>query len=232
MGEVGRPAASRRHASRAAQDGARDAPRAALALNRMIERNRSGCTSRPSGWPDRRRHSAVGVTDEREITSPGIRIRPPGDFAVSPGGVRTEDAIRRDPDPVAGQRRQTSKRLDVGAVGPHRERRGAHTREAVLRSSRCDGGRSASRGGISERAEGGQQRKAWAEQAPSLERGAGGSARPDGGVKAVGTQIGEPTKLITDAIVGIAGAAHVAEVDVGDRGGEPAMFYRTSDFGG
>jgi purine catabolism regulator len=186
---------------------------AALALNRMIERDRSGLHQQAqSGLIDdviRNR-----VTDEREITARAYALGLRKTSRYHPVVMRTADASMGS-DPVAGQRRNV-RLLDAVA---HTVNAAGHTGLFTIRGDGEIGAvvaLSASRAGAAE--------KAWSALGLDVAREV---ARVDGGQRSV-LALGEPSGLITDAIVGIADAAHVAEAALA-MGGEPRPFYRTSD---
>jgi purine catabolism regulator len=186
---------------------------AALALNRMIERDRSGLHQQAqSGLIDDVLRSRV--TDEREITARAYALGLRKTSQYHPVVVRTQDTSTGS-DPVAGQRRNV-RLLDAVA---HTVNASGHTGLFTIRSDGEIGAvvaLSASRAGAAE--------KAWGALGQDVAREV---ARVDGGQRSV-LALGEPSGLITDAIVGIAGAAHVAEAALA-MGGEPRLFYRTSD---
>ncbi|HTI75033.1 MAG TPA: PucR family transcriptional regulator [Mycobacterium sp.] len=186
---------------------------AALALNRMIERDRSGLHQQAqSGLIDdviRNR-----VTDEREITARAHALGLRKASRYHPVVVRTEDASTGS-DPVAGQRRNV-RLLDAVA---HTVNAAGHTGLFTIRGDGEIGAvvaLGASRAGAAE--------KAWGALGLDVAREV---ARVDGGQRSV-LALGEPSGLVTDAIVGIADAAHVAEAALA-MGGESRAFYRTSD---
>jgi purine catabolism regulator len=182
---------------------------AALALNRMVERDRTGLHQQAqSGLIDdviRNR-----VTDEREITARAHALGLRKTSRYHPVVVRTED-VSTGSDPVAGQRRNV-RLLDAVA---HTVNASGHTGLFTIRGDGEIGAvvaLSASRD------------KAWSTLGLEVAREV---ARVDGGQRSV-LALGEPSGLITDAIVGIADAAHVAEAALA-MSGEPRPFYRTSD---
>lgn len=186
---------------------------AALALNRMIERDRSGLHQQAqSGLIDdviRNR-----VTDEREITARAHALGLRKTSRYHPAVVRTADASTGS-DPVAGQRRNV-RLLDAVA---HTVNAAGHTGLFTIRGDGEIGAvvaLSPSRAGAAE--------KAWSALGLDVAREV---ARVDGGQRSV-LALGEPSGLITDAIVGIADAAHVAEAALA-MGGEQRPCYRTSD---
>jgi purine catabolism regulator len=183
---------------------------AALALNRMIERDRSGLHQQAqSGLIDdviRNR-----VTDEREITARAHALGLRKTSRYHPVVVRTSDASTGS-DPVAGQRRNV-RLLDAVA---HTVNASGHTGLFTIRGEGEIGAVVALNASRAERA--------WSALGSDVAREV---ARTDGGRRSV-LALGEPSGLITDAIVGIADAAHVAEAALA-MGGEPRPFYRTSD---
>ena len=186
---------------------------AALALNRMIERDRSGLHQQAqSGLIDDVLRNRV--TDEREITARAHALGLRKTSRYHPVVVRTEDPSTGS-DPVAGQRRNV-RLLDAVA---HIVNAAGHTGLFTIRGDGEIGAvvaLSASRAGAAE--------KAWSALGLDVAREV---ARVDGGQRAV-LAVGEPSGLITDAIVGIADAAHVAEAALA-MGSEQRPFYRTSD---
>lgn len=186
---------------------------AALALNRMIERDRSGLHQQAqSGLIDdvvRQR-----VTDEREITARAYALGLRKTSRYYPVVVRTNDASTGS-DPVAGQRRNV-RLLDAVA---HTVNAAGHTGLFTIRGLGEIGAvlaLGANRAGAAE--------KAWSALGADVAREV---ARTAGGQRSV-FALGEPSGQITDAIVGIADAAHVAEAALA-MGGESRPFYRTSD---
>jgi PucR family transcriptional regulator, purine catabolism regulatory protein len=186
---------------------------AALALNRMIERDRSGLHQQAqSGLIDdviRNR-----VTDEREITARAYALGLRKTSRYHPVVVRTENASTGS-DPVAAQRRNV-RLLDSVA---HTVNASGHTGLFTIRGDGEIGAvvaLSASRAAAAD--------KAWSALGLEVSREV---ARVDGGQRSV-LALGEPSGLITDAVVGLADAAHVAEAALA-MGGEPRPFYRTSD---
>jgi purine catabolism regulator len=182
---------------------------AALALNRMIERDRSGLHQQAqSGLIDDVVRGRV--TDEREIAARayGLGLRKTARY--HPVVVRTEDASTGS-DPVAGQRRNV-RLLDAVA---HTVNASGHTGLFTIRGDGEIGAvvaLSATRD------------KAWTALGSDVAREV---ARVDGGQRSV-LAVGESSGSIADAIVGIADAAHVAEAALA-MGGERRPFYRTSD---
>jgi PucR family transcriptional regulator, purine catabolism regulatory protein len=186
---------------------------AALALNRMIERDRSGLHQQAqSGLIDdviRNR-----VTDEREITARAFALGLRKTSRYHPVVVRTANASTRS-DPVAAQRRNI-RLLDAVA---HTVNASGHTGLFTIRGDGEIGAvvaLSTSRSGAAD--------KAWGALGSDVARAV---ARVDGGQRSV-LALGEPSGLITDAVVGLADAAHVAEAALA-MGGGPRPFYRTSD---
>jgi purine catabolism regulator len=186
---------------------------AALALNRMVERDRSGLHQQAQSGliDDVIRHR---VTDEREITARAYALGLRKTSRYHPLVVRTADASTGS-DPVAAQRRNV-RLLDAVA---HTVNAAGHTGLFTIRGDGEIGAvvaLSASRTGAAE--------KAWGTLGSDVAREV---ARVDGGQRSV-LALGEPSGLVTDAIVGIADAAHVAEAALA-MGGESRPFYRTSD---
>jgi purine catabolism regulator len=186
---------------------------AALALNRMIERDRSGLHQQAqSGLIDdviRNR-----VTDEREITARAHALGLRKTSRYHPVVVRTETALTGS-DPVAAQRRNV-RLLDAVA---HTVNASGHTGLFTIRGDGEIGAvvaLSAGRAGTAD--------KAWSALGLDVSREV---ARVDGGQRSV-LALGEPSGVITDAVVGLADAAHVAEAAL-VMVGAPRPFYRTSD---
>ncbi|AGB21216.1 purine catabolism regulator-like protein [Mycobacterium sp. JS623] len=183
---------------------------AALALNRMIERDRSGLHQQAqSGLIDDVMRNRV--TDEREITARAYALGLRKTSRYHPVVVRTDDASTAS-DPVAGQRRNV-RLLDAVA---HTVNASGHT---GLFTIRRDGEIAAVVALNASRAE-----RAWSALGSAVAREV---ARIDGGPRSV-LALGESSGLVAEAIIGIADAAHVAEAALA-MGGEPRPFYRTSD---
>ncbi|HET7665307.1 MAG TPA: PucR family transcriptional regulator ligand-binding domain-containing protein [Mycobacterium sp.] len=186
---------------------------AALALNRMIERDRTGLHQQAqSGLIDDVLRNRV--SDEREI---GARAHALGLRQTSryhPVVVRTESAATGS-DPVAIQRRNV-RLLDAVA---HTVNAAGHTGLFTIRGD----GEIAAVVSLSATRAGGPD-KVWSalgtDVAREVERVVGGQ-RP---VLALGQSAG----LVTDAVLGLADAAHVAGAALA-MGGEPRPFYRASD---
>jgi len=186
---------------------------AALALNRMIERDRSGLRQQAqSGLIDdviRNR-----VTDDREITARAYALGLRKTSRYHPIVVRAADASTAS-DPVAAQRRNI-RLLDAVA---HTVNASGHTGLFTVRGNGEIGAvvaLSASRAATAE--------KAWSTIGLDMAREV---ARVDAGQRSV-LALGEPSGSIADAIIAIADAAHVSEAALA-MGGEPRPFYRTSD---
>jgi purine catabolism regulator len=186
---------------------------AALALNRMIERDRSGLHQQAqSGLIDDVLRNRM--SDEREIAARAHALGLRKTSRYFPVVVRTRSASTGS-DPVADQRR------NIGLLDAV-----AHTVNALGHSGlftiRGDGevgavvALSATRAGASD--------KAWNSLGAEVAREV---ARADGGQRSV-LALGEPSELVTDAVHGLGEAAHVAEVALAMRA-EPRPFYRASD---
>jgi PucR family transcriptional regulator, purine catabolism regulatory protein len=184
---------------------------AALALNRMIERDRSGLHQQAqSGLIDDVLRNRV--SDEREIAARahalGLRKAP----RYFPAVVRTRLAAVGS-DPVADQRRNVAL---LDAV--------AHTVNALghtgLFTVRGDG----EVGAVVSLSATRTSDRPWNSLGTSVAREV---ARIDSGQDCV-LALGEPSELVTDAVHGLSDAAHVAEVALAMRA-EPRPFYRASD---
>lgn len=181
----------------------------ALALDRMIERDRSGLHQQAqSGLIDDVLRNRM--SDEREIAARAhaLGLRRASRYVAVV--VRTRSAAVRS-DPVAGQRRNIAL---LDAV--------AHTVNALghtgLFAVRGDGevGAVVSVGAAPD--------KVWSALGAGVSREV---ARIDGGQRCV-LAVGEAYELVTDAVHGLGDAAHVAEVALAMRA-EPRPFYRASD---
>lgn len=185
---------------------------AALALNRMIERDRSGLHQQAqSGLIDdvlRER-----VNDEREIAARALALglrKAPRYFPLVVRARFSADAA----DPVADQRRNVSLLDSV----VHTVNASGHTGLFTVHGDGEIGAvvaLSANRGGSD---------RAWTALGTAMAREL---ARADARGRSV-MAVGEPCELVTDAVHGIAEAAHVAEVALAMRG-EPRPYYRASD---
>ena len=185
---------------------------AALALNRMIERDRSGLHQQAqSGLIDdvlRER-----ISDEREIAARAIALGLRKAARYYPLVVRTRfaaDAV----DPVADQRRNVSL-LDAVV---HTVNASGHTGLFTVHGDGEIGAviaLGANRGGSD---------KTWAALGAAVTREL---TRADSRQRSA-LAIGEPCELVIDAVQGIGEAAHVAEVALAMRG-DPRPFYRASD---
>jgi PucR family transcriptional regulator, purine catabolism regulatory protein len=185
---------------------------AALALHRMIERDRTGLHQQAqSGLIDdvlRER-----VTDEREIAARAIALGLRKAARYHPLVVRARffaDAA----DPVADQRRNVSL-LDAVV---HTVNASGHT---GLFTVHGDGEIGAV---VALGANKAGSDRTWAALGAAVTRELG---RGDGRQRSV-LAVGEPCELVVDAVRGIAEAAHVAEVALAMRG-DPRPFYRASD---
>jgi purine catabolism regulator len=185
---------------------------AALALNRMIERDRSGLHQQAqSGLIDdvlRER-----VSDEREIAARAIALGLRKAARYYPLVVRARFSADAA-DPVADQRRNVSLLDSV----VHTVNASGHTGLFTVHGDGEIGAvvaLSANRGGSD---------KTWVALGTAL---AHELARADGRQRSV-LAVGEPCELVTEAVQGIGEAAHVAEVALAMRG-EPRPFYRASD---
>jgi len=186
---------------------------AALALNRMIERDRSGLHQQAqSGLIDdviRNR-----ISDEREISARAHALGLRKASRYHPVVVRAGDAPTGS-DPVA-ERRRNVRLLDAVT---HTVNASGHTGLFAIRG---DGeiaavvALSPSRGGAAD--------KVWTALGAGMAREI---ARVDSGQRAV-LALGQSSGLITDAVLGLTDAAHVAEAALA-MGGDPRPFYRTSD---
>lgn len=186
---------------------------AALALNQMIERDRSGLQQQAqSGLIDdvlRRR-----LSEEREIAARAHALGLRKSSRYFPVVVRTGTSVTGF-DPVAQQRRNV-RLLDAVA---HSVNASGHTGLFTIRRDGEIGAvvaLSASRPGGSD--------KAWTALGESVAREV---TRTEPGQRAV-LAVGEPCGLITDAVYGLADATHVADAALAMRG-EPRPYYRTSD---
>lgn len=185
---------------------------AALALNRMIERDRSGLHQQAqSGLIDdvlRER-----VSDEREIAARAIALGLRKAARYYPLVVRARFSADAA-DPVADQRRNVSLLDSV----VHTVNASGHTGLFTVHGDGEIGAvvaLSANRGGSD---------KTWVALGTAL---AHELTRADGRQRSV-LAVGEPCELVTEAVQGIGEAAHVAEVALAMRG-EPRPFYRASD---
>jgi PucR family transcriptional regulator, purine catabolism regulatory protein len=185
---------------------------AALALNRMIERDRSGLQQQAqSGLIDD--VLQYRITDEREVAARAHALGLRRALRYHPVVVRVERS-GRGADPVAAQRHNVAI-LDAVA---HTVNAAGHT---GLFSSRGDGeigavlAVSTSRVGVV---------KAFDTLGERLRDDL---QRLDGTARSV-CAVGEPAADITDAIRGLAQAAHVAEVAIAMEGSQQAI-YRASD---
>jgi PucR family transcriptional regulator, purine catabolism regulatory protein len=185
---------------------------AALALNRMIERDRSGLHQQAqSGLIDdvlRER-----VSDEREIAARAIALGLRKAARYYPLVVRARFAADVT-DPVADQRRNVSL-LDAVV---HTVNASGHT---GLFTVHGDGEIGAV---VALGANKGGSDKTWTALGAAVTREL---SRADGRQRAV-LAVGEPCELVIDAVQGIGEAAHVAEVALAMRG-DPRPFYRASD---
>jgi PucR family transcriptional regulator, purine catabolism regulatory protein len=185
---------------------------AALALNRMIERDRSGLQQQAQSGliDDVLQHR---ITDEREVAARAHALGLRTAARYHPMVVRVGRSAQ-GADPVAAQRQNVSI-LDVVA---HTVNAAGHT---GLFSIRGDGEIGAvlavglSRGGADKAFE------------TLGERLRGDLQRLDGTARSV-CAVGEPAADITDAIRGLGQAAHVGEVAIA-MDGTPQAFYRASD---
>jgi purine catabolism regulator len=186
---------------------------AALALNRMIERDRSGLHQQAQSGliEDVLRNR---TSDEREIAARahalGLRKAP----RYFPAVVRTLSASTGS-DPVADQRRNIALRDAV-----------AHTFNALGHTGLFT---ILGHGEIGAVVALGPTRAAASDNAWNA-LGTGVSrevARVGGGSRSV-LALGGPSELVTDAVNGLSDAAHIAEVASAMRA-EPRPFYRASD---
>jgi PucR family transcriptional regulator, purine catabolism regulatory protein len=185
---------------------------AALALNRMIERDRSGLHQQAqSGLIDdvlRER-----VSDEREIAARAIALGLRKATRYYPLVVRARFAADAA-DPVADQRRNVSL-LDAVV---HTVNASGHTGLFTVHGDGEIGAviaLGANRGGSD---------KTWTALGEAVTREL---SRADSRQRSV-MAVGEPCEPVIDAVQGIGEAAHVAEVALAMRG-EPRPFYRASD---
>jgi purine catabolism regulator len=186
---------------------------AALALNRMIERDRSGLHQQAqSGLIDDVIRSRI--SDEREIAARAHALGLHKATRYFPVVVSIRSAAAKS-DPVADRRRNVGF-LDtvaqiVNAAG--------HSGLFTIRGEGEIGAvvaLSATRAGGSD--------KAWSDLGTALAREV---ARLDSRQRAV-LALGEPSALVGDAVIGLSDAAHIAEVALAMRG-RPRPFYRASD---
>lgn len=184
---------------------------AALALHRMIERDRTGLHQQAqSGLIDdvlRER-----VTDEREIAARASALGLRKATRYYPVVVRARfsaDTV----DPVADQRRNISL-LDAVV---HTINASGHT---GLFTVHGDG----EIGAVVALGAGKGSDRAWTALGTALTREL---SRIDGRQRSV-LAVGEPSELVVDAVRGIGEATHVAEVALAMRG-QPRPFYRASD---
>jgi PucR family transcriptional regulator, purine catabolism regulatory protein len=185
---------------------------AALALNRMIERDRSGLHQQAqSGLIDDVLRNRVSDERETAARAHALGLRKASKYypLVVRGPFTTEAG-----DPVADQRRNVSL-LDAVV---HTVNASGHT---GLFTVRGDGEIGAV---VAPGANKGGSDKTWTALGTAMAREL---TRADGRHRSV-LAIGEPCELVTDAVHGIGEAAHVAEVALAMRG-EPRPFYRASD---
>ncbi len=185
---------------------------AALALNRMIERDQSGLHRQAqSGLIDDVLRNRV--SDEREIaaraTSLGLRKA----ARYYPLVVRARFDVDAD-DPVADQRRNVSL-LDTVV---HTVNASGHT---GLFTVHGDGEIGAV---VALGANKGGSDKTWTALGAAMTRNL---SRVDGRQRSV-LAVGDPSEFVVDAVQGIAEAAHVAEVALAMKD-EPRPFYRAGD---
>jgi PucR family transcriptional regulator, purine catabolism regulatory protein len=185
---------------------------AALALNRMIERDRSGLHQQAqSGLIDDVLRERVG--DEREIAARAIALGLRKAARYFPLVVRSQFSADTS-DPVADQRRNVSL-LDTVV---HTVNASGHT---GLFTAHGDGeigavvALGANRGGSD---------KTWTALGTSMTRALN---RADGRQRSV-LAVGQACEFVGDAVRGIGEATHVAEVAMAMRGA-PRPFYRASD---
>ncbi len=184
---------------------------AALALDRMIERDRSGLHQQAqSGLIDDVLRNRM--SDEREIAARAHALGLRKASRYFPVVVRTRGAAVRA-DPVADQRRNIAL-LDAVA---HTVNTLGHT---GLFTVRGDGEIGAVVALSAARA----SNKVWSSLGTGVSREV---ARIDSGQRCV-LAVGEAYELVTDAVHGLGEAAHVAEVALAMRA-EPRPFYRASD---
>lgn len=185
----------------------------ALALNRMIERDRSGLHQQAqSGLIDDVLRNST--SDEREIAARAHALGLRKAVRYFPVVVRARNASTGS-DPVAGQRRNVAL-LDAVV---HTVNAAGHTGLFTIRGDGEIGAvvaPSATRAGATD--------KVWKSLGTKLVREV---ARVDNGRHSV-LALGEPAELVTDAVHGIGDAAHIAEVALAMRG-QPRPFYRASD---
>jgi PucR family transcriptional regulator, purine catabolism regulatory protein len=185
---------------------------AALALNRMIERDRSGLQQQAQSGliDDVLQHR---ITDEREVAARAHALGLRTAARYYPMVVRVGRS-GQGADPVAAQRQNVSI-LDVVA---HTVNAAGHTGLFSIRGD-CEIGAvlavGPSRGGADKAFE------------ALGERLRGDLQRLDGTARSV-CAVGEPAADITDAIRGLGQAAHVGEVAIA-MDGTPEGFYRASD---
>jgi purine catabolism regulator len=185
---------------------------AALALHRMIERNRSGLHQQAqSGLIDDVLQGRI--TDEREAAARAHALGARKAARYVPVVVRV-DRPASSVDPVAAQRRNVSL-LDVVA---HTVNAAGHT---GLFSIRGDGEIGALLALNTARGNGDKALGALGERLRTELH------RVDGVTRSV-CAVGEPAGEITDAIRGLAEAAHIAEVAIAMHG-SPRAFFRAAD---
>jgi purine catabolism regulator len=186
----------------------------ALALHRMIERDRSGLQHQAqTGLIDDVLRSRV--TDEREAAARAhaLGLRSAARYVPATVRVQRPENIRAQADPVAGQRRNVSL-LDTVM---HTVNASGHT---GLFSVRRDGeiGLVLSLG-VTRSAN-----AALSALGNDLRR----EIRRVEGVSDSALAVGEPVERVIDAIQGLAEAAHIAEVAL-SMGEKPRPFYRAAD---
>ncbi len=185
---------------------------AALALHRMIERDRSGLHQQAqSGLIDDVLRDRV--TYDREIAARASALGLRKAARYYPLVVRARFSADAG-DPVADQRRNISL-LDTVV---HTVNASGHTGLFTVHGDGEIGAvvaLSASRGGSD---------KTWTTLGTTITREL---SRADGRQRCV-LAVGAPSELVIDAVQGIGEAAHVAEVALAMRG-EPRPFYRASD---
>ncbi|MDT5361254.1 MAG: PucR family transcriptional regulator, purine catabolism regulatory protein [Mycobacterium sp.] len=185
----------------------------ALALNRMIERDRSGLHQQAqSGLVEDVLRNRIN--DEREIAARAHALGLRKTSRYFPVVVQTGN-VGPGSDPVAEQRRNIGL-LDAVA---HTVNASGHTGLFTIRS---DGEIGAVVALSTTRPAGSDT--VWSALGTSVAREV---ARVDRGRRAV-LALGEPCGLVTDAVLGLADAAHVADAALAMRG-EPRPFYRTAD---
>ena len=186
---------------------------AALALNRMIERDRSGSASAGTERSHRRRTARAGSPTNVKLPLAHQHWACRRAARYYPLVVRARFAADAG-DPVADQRRNIAL-LDAVV---HTVNASGHTGLFTVHGDGEIGAvvaLSASRGGSD---------KTWTALGTAMTRE---FSRVDGRQRCV-LAVGEPSELVIDAVQGIGEAAHVAEVALAMRG-EPRPFYRASD---